>query len=110
MTEAKSKALNSAEVSAVIIRACTRCSHPRQADLAAKQRRFNRRPVTVVASYRQCAGCGNPEPPEITDAGLVAAAYKSRWRRVWWKVFGDPRSRLAQWRVGRRTRRLERAD
>lgn len=63
-----------AEVSAVIIRACTRCQGPRE-------------------QGKPCAGCGNPDPPVVTDLGVISATYRNPLRRLWRHVTGDPLSR-----------------
>ncbi len=63
-----------AEVTAVIIRACARCGSPR--DLG-----------------RPCGECGNPDPPEVTDLGVVSASYRNPLRRAWRHVTGDPLAR-----------------
>lgn len=63
-----------AEVSAVIIRACALCGSPR--DLGAP-----------------CGGCGNPDPPETTDLGVVSAAYRNPLRRMARHLIGEPLAR-----------------
>lgn len=63
-----------AEVSAVIIRACALCGSPR-------------------AMERPCAECGNPDPPEVTDLGTVAATYRNPLRRAWRHLVTGPLAR-----------------
>lgn len=63
-----------AEVSAVIIRACSRCGSRRDLE-------------------RPCASCGNPDAPEVTDLGTVSATYRNPLRRAWRHVIGEPLAR-----------------
>jgi hypothetical protein len=58
----------SAQLAAVIIRACS-CGHPREMG-------------------KPCAGCGSEKPPQVTDLGVIAAGYQSRWKRLKWKTWG----------------------
>lgn len=80
--------VRSAEVSAVFIRRCARCSAPRQPE-------------------RTCAQCGNPDPPEMTDLGIISASYRSPLRRAWRAVAGDPLARRSLRRASRRTDALK---
>jgi hypothetical protein len=63
-----------AEVSAVIIRACALCGSPRVLEVP-------------------CASCGNPDPPEVTDLGIVAATYRNPLRRAWRHLATGPLAR-----------------
>lgn len=63
------EAVASAEVSHVIVRACTRCGGRRELDTA-------------------CAGCGNREAPEVTNLGVVTAIYRNPLKRMWWQLAG----------------------
>jgi hypothetical protein len=63
-----------AEVTAVIIRACALCGSPREVE-------------------RACAGCGNPDPPVVTDLGIVSASYRNPLRRLWRHLVGEPLAR-----------------
>lgn len=80
--------VSSAQVSHVIVRACTRCSSPRQ-----------------IGS--DCTGCGNSTPPEVTNLGTTAATYRNPLRQAWWTLagrhFADHRIR----RANRRTKQLQ---
>ena len=49
------RAATTVSVSHVIIRACTRCGHPREQGVP-------------------CGGCGNPDPPVVHDLGVQAFA------------------------------------
>lgn len=73
------EAVASAEVSHVIIRACSKCGGRRELDTA-------------------CAGCGNREAPEVSDLGVVIATYSNPLRRVAWHLVGKP---LAERRIRR---------
>ena len=74
----------SAELTDVmIVRACIRCQHTREAG-------------------QPCAGCGNPEPPLVHKLGTQSATYRNPLRQAWWDLAG---SRLAR----RRTRKANAA-
>jgi hypothetical protein len=64
----RSRAAPSAQLSAMIIRACP-CGHPREMG-------------------KPCAGCGSAVPPKVTDLGIIAAGYQSRWKRLKWNLWG----------------------
>src|SRR5438874_7366424 len=93
MTDAHIDAIASAEVEAVIVRACVRCGSRR--DLG-----------------QPCTGCGNTQPPEITPLGVVSATHKRWWRRLWWTVARKPLADRRIRRAGQRTGQLSahRAD
>lgn len=59
----------SVQLSAIIIRACDKCEGPR-------------------AVGEPCAACGNREPAEVVDLGVIASHQKSWWERVKWNVWG----------------------
>jgi hypothetical protein len=59
----------SVELSAVIIRACALCGGKRE--LA-----------------KSCESCGNPEPAQVRDLGVIAARSRSRWKTLKWKLWG----------------------
>lgn len=69
MTAENAKSIQSAEVSAVVVRACG-CGHQREVG-------------------KPCGGCGNPEPPVVHDLGIISATYKNRRRRWWWLAVGQ---------------------
>jgi hypothetical protein len=71
VSDFRARPVVSAEVSHVIVRACTRCQHPR-----------------VIGT--PCAGCGNPEPPVVHDLGVQAATYRNPLKRLWWHVARQP--------------------
>lgn len=77
MPDNQAEAEASAEIEAVIVRACARCSGPRVAD-------------------QPCGQCGNPDPPEITRLSVVSATYTKWWRKLWWDHLGK---RLADRRI-----------
>jgi hypothetical protein len=59
----------SVNLSAIIVRACSICSHPREMG-------------------KPCGECGNAHPPEIVDLGMIASHDKSRWERFKWNMWG----------------------
>lgn len=79
----KAKVGPSAQLSAVIIRACP-CGSPREIG-------------------RPCASCGSEKPPDVTDLGIIAGGYQSRWKRLKWKLQGSP---AAQRRINRENKRM----
>jgi hypothetical protein len=64
------KAVTSATVSAVIIRACDRCGEKRDLNTP-------------------CASCGNPDAPLVHDLGVQSASYKNPLRELGWLVAGQ---------------------
>jgi hypothetical protein len=58
----------SVELSAIIIRAC-KCGHEREAG-------------------KPCAGCGDKNPPKVTDLGVIASRNNKFWRRLKWNLWG----------------------
>ena len=64
----KARTSPSAQLSAVIIRACS-CGQPRE---------FG----------KPCESCGTDTPADVTDLGIIAAGYQSRWKRLKWKLYG----------------------
>lgn len=77
------KAVASAEVRHVIVRACVVCSGPRVIDVP-------------------CGQCGNPNPPHVVDLGVVTAIYRNPLRRVAWRLARKP---LADLRIRRANQR-----
>lgn len=71
MTQPRGRAVTRAEISHVIVRACTECGHPRQ--LGA-----------------DCAGCGNTATPLTHDLGVQSATYRNPLRRAWWRLVRQP--------------------
>lgn len=65
----RARAGPSVELSAIIIRACSRCGSPRE-------------------MRKPCATCGNPDPAKVTDLGVIAARNRSRWKVIKWKLWG----------------------
>lgn len=59
----------SVSLSAVIIRACSKCQGARELGMP-------------------CVTCGNREPPKVTDLGVIADHQKSRWKRLKWNLYG----------------------
>lgn len=74
MSDAQAFVPARAEVTAVIIRGCSRCGSPR-----------------VLGA--PCAGCGNPDAPVVTDLGAVSATYRNPLRRLAWHLAGGPLAR-----------------
>lgn len=73
-------------VSAVIVRACSVCGGPRQVDA-------------------DCGTCGNTEPAQTHDLGIVAARYGlDPAKQLAWQLFGK---RRAENRVRQANRELE---
>lgn len=87
MTEQSARAISSAELVHVIVRACTVCGHTRNQN-------------------QPCEGCGNPAPPEVTPLGKVSATYRNPIRRAWWSLVGQPLSKRRIERANRRTQQL----
>jgi len=62
------RAWSRVEVSHVIVRACTRCQHPRE-------------------QGTPCEGCGNAEPPVVHDLGVQSYTHRNPLKRFgWWAV------------------------
>lgn len=59
----------SIQLSAVIVRGCSKCPGKREPG-------------------QPCTACGNREPAEVTDLGIIAARHRSRWKAVKWKLWG----------------------
>lgn len=70
MTDVTARAWAKVEVSHVIVRACTRCGHPRETGVP-------------------CAGCGNPEPPVVHDLGVQAYTHRNPLKRLAWRLAGQ---------------------
>lgn len=81
--------VQASEVSAIIVRACRRCSARRE-------------------TGTPCSQCGNPDPPETTELGIISATYRSRWRRIWRTAAGEPLARHRIRKANRRTAALNR--
>jgi hypothetical protein len=81
--------VRSAEVSAVVIRACARCGGAREIGT-------------------RCAKCGNADAPEVTDLGVISATYRSPRRQAWRHIVTDPLARRRIRKASRRTARLNR--
>lgn len=88
---ADTRAISSGTVSHVIIRGCTRCQSQR-----------------VIGE--PCAGCGNPEPPEVTKLGVVSATYRNPIKRAWWALVRAPMADRRIRRAAARTLELRRGD
>jgi hypothetical protein len=58
----------SVKLSAVVIRACNICQGARELG-------------------RPCASCGNRNPAEVTDLGVIASHQKSLWARLKWNLW-----------------------
>lgn len=58
-------------VSAIIVRACSVCGGARQQDVS-------------------CVNCGNTEPAQVHDLGVVAKYDKNPVEQLKWKLFGQP--------------------
>lgn len=58
----------SVSLSAVIIRGCGKCSGKRELG-------------------KPCGFCGNSEPAEVRDLGVIASHRKSRWERFKWNLW-----------------------
>jgi hypothetical protein len=72
-----------AQLSAVIIRAC-QCGAKRE---------FG----------KPCAECGNQDPPEALDLGVIAATRMTRWGRLKWNLWGF---RAAQRRIRKANKQM----
>lgn len=85
---ARARAVTSATISHLIIRACRSCGHPRQLDTP-------------------CQGCGLTDPPQTYDLGVQAATYRNPILRAAWTLFG---SRAATRRATRYAREVTRGE
>jgi len=79
MSTRRGRAVASAEVSHVIVRACTECQHRR-------------------VTGEPCAGCGNPRESHVDRVGVTNASYRNPLRQMWWRIV---RRHVANWRVRR---------
>lgn len=77
----------SVELSAVVIRACNKCYGAREVG-------------------KPCGTCGNSNPAEVVDLGVIASHQKSRWERFKWNVWGF---HVAQRRIRRTNEEMLRA-
>jgi hypothetical protein len=77
----------SVQLSAVVIRACKLCRGSRELG-------------------RPCVWCGNREPAEVRDLGVIASHQKSRWERFKWNIWG---SRVAQHRIRKTNKEMLRS-
>lgn len=73
----------SVEVKAVVIRACNACDGKRE--------------------FGKPCICGNTEPAQVTDLGVIASKQRSRWQRLKWHVWGY---HLAQRRIKAENKRM----
>lgn len=80
--------VSAGEVSHVIVRACADCRSPRRIG-------------------EPCGGCGNPNPPEVTHLGVVAATYRNPLRQAWWTLAGRHLADRRIRRANRRTKQLQ---
>lgn len=71
-------------LSAVVTRACNKCGGKREMGKA-------------------CGGCGNTQPPQVVDLGVIAATEQSWWERLKWNLWGF---RAAQRRIRRVNKEL----
>lgn len=74
----------SVRLSAIIIRACTVCEGARELG-------------------KPCKSCGNSEPAQVTDLGVIASHQRSRWARLKWNLWGF---RVAQRRIRRTNKEM----
>jgi hypothetical protein len=78
MTGCEADVPSSVELRAVIVRACNRCGGPRQLGVP-------------------CGQCGNRQPPDVQDAGIIAASYKDPVKMQRWLSIGQHiAARIAQ--------------
>lgn len=86
--DAHAEGKSNATLSAVIIRACAICGEKREQD-------------------KDCASCGNTNPPEVIDLGVIAASHTDPVKALSWQLFGQ---RAAAHRARRANRELEHGD
>jgi len=83
MSDTSTETIASAEVRHIIVRGCSSCGSSRTMDTP-------------------CLGCGNTEPAEMVNLGVVSASYRNPIRQFWWNHIGQP---LAERRIRRANRR-----
>ena len=59
----------SVTLSAIVVRACDECGSKREVG-------------------RPCEACGNRNPADVKDLGIIASRERSRWSRLKWSVWG----------------------
>jgi hypothetical protein len=62
--------------------------------------------ISVRTVGEPCGTCGNPEPPETTELGVVSAVYRNPIKRAWWKTVREPLANRRIRRAGARTLEL----
>jgi hypothetical protein len=75
-------------LSAIIIRACALCGEKRE-------------------QGKNCASCGNTDPPQVHDLGVIAARHDDPVKALHWKLFGQ---HAAARRVRLANKELEHGD
>lgn len=83
MSITKGHAGPSVSLSAIIVRACKKCQGPREIG-------------------KPCP-CGNVDPADVTDLGVIASSQRSWWKRLKWNIYGF---HVAQRRIRRTNKEM----
>ena len=91
-TAATTDAIAFGEVSHVIVRRCSAC--------------IKQGVISTRTIGEPCGTCGNPEPPETVELGVVSATYRNPVKRIWWNLVRRPLANRRIRRAGARTLEL----